>query len=369
MLPDPRPYFADLPDPRRETRNKLHPLTDIVMIVLCAVLSGIEDWVGMEDFAKEKEVWLRGFLSLPHGIPSHDTLSDVMGRIQPQAFTDAFQRWVQAALPSLSGEQICLDGKTLRGSRDEERAVHLMSAFATQARWVLAQQAVPDKANEITAIPDLLSMLELNGAVVSIDAMGCQKTIASQIVEAGADYVLALKDNHPTLHDDVRLYLDTEIAKGRLPVHETVEKDHGRIEIRRYALGDTLDWLTQKPEWAGLSAVGRVESIRQIGDKTTTECRYYLCSFTDLAHFAETVRGHWGIENREHWVLDVQFGEDANRTRKNHSAANLGLVRRVALNLLRRPPKDKDSLRRRQRRACLNDDYRACLLFGTPATT
>jgi len=292
-----------------------------------------------------------------------------MGRIQPQAFTDAFQRWVQAALPSLSGEQVCLDGKTLRGSREAERAVHLMSAFATHARWVLAPQAVPDKANEMTAIPDLLAMLELNGAVVSIDAMGCQKTIARQIVEAWADSVLALKDNHPTLHDDVRLYLDTEIAKARLPVHATVEKDHGRIEIRRDVVGEALDWLTQKPEWPGLSAVGRVESIRQRGDKTTTDCRYCLCSFTNLTHFAETVRGHWGIENREHGVLDVHFGEDANRTRKHHAAANLGLVRRVALNLRRRHPTDKNRLRRRQRRACLNDDYRACLLFGAPVTT
>jgi predicted transposase YbfD/YdcC len=154
-----------------------------------------------------------------------------------------------------------------------------------------------------------------------------------------------------------------------LPVHETVEKDHGRIEVRRYAVGEALDWLPQTPEWPGLSAVGRVESIRQIGNTTTTECRYYLCSFADLAHFAETVRGHGGIENREHWVLDVQFGEDANRTRKPHSAANRGLVRRVALNLLRRHPTDQDSLRRHQRRACLNDDYRACLLFGTSVTT
>jgi len=369
MLPDPRPYFADLPDPRRETRNKLHPLPDIVMIVLCAVLSGIEDWVGMEDFANEKETWLRGFLALPQGSPSPDTLSDVRGRLQPQAFTDAFQRWVQAALPSLFGEQVCLDGKTRCGSREAERAVHLMSAFATQARWVLAQQAVPDKANEITAIPDLWAMLELNGAGVSIDAMGCQKTMAHQIVEAGADSVLSLKDHHPTLHEAVRVYLDAEIAKRRLPVYETVEKDHGRIESRRYAVGEALDWLPQKPEWAGLSAVGRVESIRQIGDKSTTECRYYLCSFTDLPRFAQTVRGHGGIENREHWVRDVQFGEDANRTRKHHSAANLGRVRRVARNLLRRHPTDQDSLRRRQRRACLNDDYRACLLFGTSATT
>lgn len=368
MLPDPRPYFAELPDPRRDTKNKLHPLNEIVMIVLCAVLSGVEDWVGMEDFAEAKEAWLRDFLQLPNGIPSHDTLSDVMGRIDPQAFATAFHRWVQAALPSLSGEHVCLDGKTLRGSRDGERAVHLMSAFATRARWVLAQQAVANKANEITVIPDLLAMLDLQGAVVSIDAMGCQKAIARQIVAAGADYVLALKDNHPTLHDDVQVYLDTAVGQGRLPVHETVDKDHGRIEIRRYVLSDALEWLEQTPDWAGLTAVGRVESIRHLGDHVTTDCRYYLCSLSRLPDFAAAVRGHWGIENGEHWVLDVQFGEDAHRTRKDHSAANLGLIRRLALNLLRRHPSDKNSLRRRQRQALFNDDYRTSLLFGTPPT-
>ena len=207
MLPDPRPYFAGLIGPRRETKNKLHKLSDIIMIVLCAVLSGVEDWVGMEEFAEEKEGWLRGFLGLPNGIPSHDTLSDVFGRIDRKAFAEAFTRWVQAALPSLSGEQVCLDGKRLCGGREGDGAVHLMSAFAAKARFVLAQQAVADKANEITAIPELLAMLELQGALVSIDAIGCQKAIARHIVEAGADYVLALKDNQPTLHQDVRLYL------------------------------------------------------------------------------------------------------------------------------------------------------------------
>jgi len=176
MLPDPRPYFIDLPDPRRETRNKLHKLQDIVMIALCAVISGVEDWVGMEIFAEERESWLRGFLELPNGIPSHDTLSDVMGRIKAPAFAAAFSAWTQAALPVLAGEQVALDGKTLRGSRQTDgSALHLMSAFATQARLVLCQQAVADKGNEITAIPALLDQLQLDGAVVSIDAIGCQK--------------------------------------------------------------------------------------------------------------------------------------------------------------------------------------------------
>ena len=371
MLPkllDPRPYFAGLPDPRRETRNKLHPLQDILMIVLCAVLSGVEDWVGMEAFAEEKEAWLRGFLDLPNGIPSHDTLSDVLGRIDPVAFRAAFTAWATAALPNLAGEQVCVDGKAVRGSRDGENpAVHLVSAFAGQARWVLAQQAVTEKSNEITAIPDLLALLDLQGAVVSADAMGCQKTIAQAIIGGGADYVLALKENHPTLCEDVQLWLDTEVAQGRLPVQETVEKDHGRIEIRRYALSRQIDWLDAKPHWAGLQALGRVESIRIIGDQISTEHRYFLCSLTDPERFAASVRGHWGIENQQHWVLDVQFGEDACRTRNDHSAENLALIRRIALNVLRHNGPPRDRIRRRKLRAALNDDYRLRLLFGHPS--
>jgi predicted transposase YbfD/YdcC len=371
MLPqllDPRPYFADLPDPRRETRDKLHKLHDILMIVLCAVLSGVEDWVGMEAFAEEKEAWLRGFLDLPNGIPSHDTLSDVLGRIDPVAFRAAFTAWATAALPGLADEQVCLDGKALRGSRDGANpAVHLVSAFAGRARWVLAQQAVAEKSNEITAIPDLLALLDLRGAVVSIDAMGCQKAIAQAIVDAGADYVLTLKDNHPTLCEDVQLWLDTEVGRGHLPVLETVEKDHGRIEIRRYALSHQIDWLEAKPDWAGLQAVGRVESTRIIGEKTTTECRYFLSSLAERDRFAATVRQHWGIENQQHWVLDVQFGEDACRTRNDHSAENLALIRRMALNVLHHNGPARESIRRRKLRAALNDDYRLRLLLGQPS--
>jgi predicted transposase YbfD/YdcC len=366
-LLDPRPYFADLPDPRRETRNKLHSLHDILMMVLCAVLGGIEDWVGMETFAEEREARLRSFLDLPNGIPSHDTLSDVLGRIDPVAFRAAFTAWATAALPDLAGERVCVDGKAVRGGRDGANgAVHRVSAFAGRARWVLAQQAVAEKSNEIAAIPDLLALLDLQGAVVSIDAMGCQKAIAQTIIDAGAEHVLALKDNHPTLCEDVQLWLDTEVAGGRLPVQETVEKDHGRIEIRRYALSSQIDWLEAKPDWAGLQAVGRVESTRLIGDQIGTECRYFLSSFTDQERFAATVRGHRGIENQQHWVLDVQFGEDACRTRHDHSAENLALIRRIALNVLRHNGPPRDSIRRRKLRAALNDDCRLRLLLGTP---
>jgi predicted transposase YbfD/YdcC len=371
MLPhllDPRPYLADLPDPRRETQNKLHKLHDILMIVLCAVLSGVEDWVGMEAFAEEKEAWLRGFLDLPNGIPSHDTLSDVMGRIDPGAFQTAFAAWATAALPGLADEQVCVDGKAVRGSRGGANpAVHLVGAFAGRARWVLAQRAVAEKSNEITAIPDLLALLDLHGAVVSADAMGCQRAIAQTIIDAGADYVLALKDNHPTLCEAVQLWLDTEVARERLPVQETVEKNHGRIEIRRYALSSSIDWLDAKPDWAGLQAVGRVESTRIIGEKTSTECRYFLCSFPERDRFAAIVRGHWGIENQQHWVLDVQFGEDACRARQDHSAENLALIRRMALNVLRHNGPPRDSIRRRKLRAALNDDYRLRLLLGQPS--
>jgi predicted transposase YbfD/YdcC len=374
MLPrllDPRPYFAKLPDPRRETQNKLHALQDILMIVLGAVLSGIEDWVGMQTFAQEREAWLRRFLALPNGIPSHDTLSDVMGRLDPVAFRAAFTAWATAALPNLADEPVGVDGKTVRGSRDgDNAAVHRVSAFAGQARWVLAQQAVAEKSNEINAIPDLLSLLDLEGAVVSTDAMGCQKAIAPTIIAGQADDVLALKDNPPTLSAEVQGWLNTERGRGRWPVLETVENDHGRIEIRRYALSSAIDGLDAQPEWAGLQAVGRVESTRIIGEKTTTEYRYFLCSFTDPHRFAATVRRHWGIENQQHWVLDVQFGEDACRTRRDHSAENLALIRRVAVKVLRHNGPVRDSLRQRKIRAALNDDYRLNLILGilTPAT-
>jgi predicted transposase YbfD/YdcC len=363
MLPDPRSYFADLPDPRRETRNKLHKLEDIVMLTLCGVLCGDEDWVSIEDFGHENEAWLRQFLELPNGIPSHDTLSDVIGRINKAAFAEAFCAWAQAGLPALAGKQVALDGKSLRGSRGEEGMVHMISAFATQARIVLASQSVADKENEISAIPHLLSQLDLKGAVVTIDAMGCQKNIAQAIVAQQADYVLALKENHPTLYDDVKLWLDTQDAEGHVRMVEQIEKDHGRIETRRVAVSTELDWLEQKTEWAGLKALALVESIREIGEKVSRERRYYLCSITDVAHIAQIVRDHWAIENRQHWILDVQFGEDAHRTRKNHSAANLALIRRTALNLLQQDPTDKRSIRRRKRRALADLAYRENLLF------
>jgi predicted transposase YbfD/YdcC len=330
MLPNPMPYFEDLKDPRRETKNKLHKLNDIVMIVLCAVLSGVEDWVGMEEFAKEKAAWFRGFLELPNGIPSHDTLSDVLGRIDPQAFRDAFLCWVQAALPSLSGEQLCLDGKTLRGSRSGDKAVHLPGAYAAKARWVLVQQAVGEKTNEITAIPDLLSQLDIAGTVVSIDAMGCQKAIAQTIVDAKADYVLALKDNHKAL------------------------------ALARYRNGSraaAVPWNGGQ----GSRTLGNPPLRLKLPDRLAR-------TKAGVERFAQSARRHGCIENRQHWVLDVQFGEDGNRARKDHSPENLALIRRMALNLLDNHGPSKDSLRRRKLRACLSDRHRGELIFGKNKT-
>lgn len=295
-----------------------------------------------------------------------------MGRIDPVAFRPAFTAWATDALPDLAGEQGCMDGKTVRGSRDgEHAAVPLVSAFAGPARWVLAPPAVAENSNEITAIRDLLSLLDVDGAMVSAAAMGCQKAIAQTIIDGEADYVLALKETHPTLYEDVQLWLDTDVARERWPVLETVEKDPGRLDIRRYAISSQIHWLDAKPDWAGLQAVGRVESTRISGGDVSTECRYVLCSFTDQHRVAAAVRGHWGIETQQHWILDVQFGEDACRARRDHSAENLALIRRVALNVLRHNGPPRDSIRQRKIRAALNDGYRLNLLLGTPtpATT
>ena len=268
-----------------------------------------------------------------------------------------------AGLPELAGHQVAVDGKSLRGSRGADGTVHMISAFATQARLVLAAQAIPDKANEITAIPGLLAQLNLAGAVVTIDAMGCQREIARVIVDQKADYVLALKENHPTLHDDIKLWLDDSDAQGHVRMHETVEKDHGRIETRRTVVSTDLDWLAQKPDWPGLQAVAMVESTREMAGKISCERRYYLCSLRDVTRIALTIRNHWAIENQQHWILDVQFGEDAHRTRKDHSAANLGLIRRAALNLLQQDASNKWSIRRRKMRSLVDVTYREALLF------
>jgi predicted transposase YbfD/YdcC len=365
MFPDPRPYFEHVTDPRQDTHSKRHKLGDILFIVISAVLSGAEDWVAVVDFARAKIAWLRQYIELPNGIPSHDTIGSLMSRLDPKEFANCFARWVEAEMPSLAGEHIAIDGKTLCGSTDGLNAVHMMSAFASAARVILAPQACDGKSNEITAIPEMLDLLDIRGATVTIDAMGCQREIAKKITEGGGDYVLALKGNQPILHDAVQKHLDAQDEAGSLPEHETIDASHGRLTIRRCVFTDTIDWLEQKSDWPGIAAVGMIESLRDVKGKVSTERRYFISSITDPRRFEEVVRKHWAIENEEHWILDMQFGEDGCRARKDHSAENFAIVRRMALNILRKNESNKKvSLKRRLYSSALDDTYRSKMLFG-----
>jgi predicted transposase YbfD/YdcC len=364
MFGNPESCFEALTDLRRENKNKIHKLSDIVFLVLAAVISGIEDWVGMEVWATTKETWLRQYIKLANGVPSHDTLRAVMSRIKPEEFNIAFTKWVQTELPTLVGCHVAVDGKTLRGSRNEQGTVHMMSAFAAKARVVLTQHPCDGKSNEITAIPDLLSFLELKGAIITIDAMGCQKNIAKHIIDAEADYVLALKENQPTLYAEVKRMLDEEIQEDRLPMDETIDRTHGRLEIRNFALSTKLDRISKKSDWPGLAAIGVAECVRDIQGVVSVESRYFITSITDPVRFREVVRDHWAIETSQHWVLDVQFGEDRNRTRKDTAAINLALIRRMSLNMLRRNGNQKGSIKSRKIRAGADDTMRAEYIFG-----
>lgn len=370
-------HFAALPDPR-VARTRAHLLLDILTIALCAVLCGADNWVAVAAFGRAKEPWLRTFLALPRGIPSHDTFGRVFARLDPAAFGRCFLAWATAVAPDRPGAPRlrALDGKTARGSRDDvtgRAALHLVRAWAAESGLVLGQLAVDGKSNEITAIPALLRLLDLVGCTVTIDAMGCQAAIAAQVVAQGGDYVLALKDNHPTLHEDVRqVFAEARadgfavFAPGEYDHARTVDKGHGRLEIRRHwTLYDRelLAYLDPAGAWAGLAGVGLVEAERRVGEAVGVEARHYLLGARlSAAAFARAVRAHWGIENRVHWVLDVTFGEDACRVRTGHGAQNFAVLRQLALNLLRRDRARRDSLPTKRFTAALDDAYRARLL-------
>jgi predicted transposase YbfD/YdcC len=370
-------YFAELPDPRVE-RTKEHRLVDLLTIGLCAVICGADGWTDMETFGRAKEPWLRTFLALPSGIPSHDTFGRLFARLDPEAFGRCFVAWVQAVAPETRHHLVAVDGKTLRGSHDRahgQAPLHLVSAWAAASGLVLGQVAVDDKSNEITAIPTLLRLLDLEGCLVTIDAMGCQTAIAAQIVEQGGDYVLALKDNQPTLHqevqhtfaqaraDDFAVYAPTDYDYAR-----TVDSDHGRLEIRRHwTLHDPelLAHLDPEGRWARLRGVGLVEAERQVGATVTVEQRYYLLSAPlRAAALGQAVRSHWGIENRVHWVLDVSFHEDACRVRADHGPQNLAVLRHLALNLLRQERSRRGSIATKRFAAALDETYLARILAG-----
>ena len=370
-------HFAALTDPRVE-RCKVHPLVEIVTIALCGVICGADDWVAIEAFGQEKEDWLRTFLSLPGGIPSHDTFGRVFARLDPDEFRRCFLAWVRAVVGAVGAQVVAVDGKTLRGSHDRARgkeALHLVSAWATASGLVLGQVATDAKSNEITAIPTLLRLLALEGATVTIDAMGCQTAIAAQLVEQRADYVLALKDNQPTTHDrasrafrDARAAVGTTLPLGDLSPVVTHDRAHGRAEVRRcVAIDDPayLAYVDPDGRWPHLRSIVLIESTRRVGDSSTTEDRYYLSSLpADAAHHARVVRSQWGIENRLHWVLDVVFREDHSRVRDGHAPENLAILRHFALNLLRQDRSVRGSVATKRLRAALNDTYLRSILNG-----
>jgi predicted transposase YbfD/YdcC len=380
---DLREHFAAVPDPRIE-RTKRHLLVDILFITLAGVLAGAEDCVSIAQFARLKHAWFSEWLDLPNGIPSHDTFNRVLARLDPDALNGCFLSWIAPlrdklrAVPNAAEREIiACDGKQLRGSKDTtsaRSALNVVSAWATKARLVLGQVAVEDKSNEITALPALLAMLDIAGCVVTVDAMGTQKAIAKQIIAQQADYVLALKDNHPALSEAVRLFF--EHAAGQkfegLRCQRWLEHDvgHGRKEERRYwllPLPEGLAWQDERGQWAGLQSVGRVESVRTSAGVSTRAVRYFLCSFPaqtqkEVRLFARSVRRHWGIENRLHWVLDIAFREDACRLRKDHAAENLAIIRHIALNLLRQDMTSKIGVKNRRLKAGWDLDYLESLL-------
>jgi predicted transposase YbfD/YdcC len=362
--------FAHVSDPR--SANARHRLFDIFVIALCAVISGAEGWADMEEYGQAQAEWFKQFLALPHGIPSHDTFRRVLSRLQPDELTQCFMRWTEALRESLAGEIVAIDGKTLRRSFDHaasQGASHMVSAWANAHRLVLGQLKVDDKSNEITAIPQLLRMLDLQGAIVTIDAMGCQKDIAKTITEQGAEYVLALKDNHPTLHGEVHLLFE-DIKAERLDGitaarHLTVDADHGRLETRHYWITSDIECLGVKGSWANIASVGLVESQREVGGKVAIEQRVFLTSLPcDAVRFAQAVRDHWGVANALHWVLDVSFREDECRIRQGHGAQNMAVLRHMALNLLRREGGHKRGIKARRKRAGWDRDYLFQVLTG-----
>lgn len=364
--------FEALPDPRLD-RTRRHKLVDILVIGLCSLLSGGETFTDMEIFGKSKEQWLRTFLELPNGIPSHDTFNRVFSALDPHQFLDCFIQWVQSICPALSGQVVAIDGKALRRALNAGDSLPcIVSAWATENGLALGQVQVSDKSNEITAVPELLHALALKGCIVTLDAMGCQKEIADQIIEKGADYVLALKGNHATVHEEFKEYFDDAVPAetfgpvgkpGVMDFFETVDKDHGRIEIRRYWQTTDIHWFQDKKLWKQLNSVGMVESRRIIKEKETIERRYFLSSLPlDAQTFARAVRGHWGIENPLHWTLDVTFREDQSRARTRHAAQNMATLRRLALNLVKTDRSKKASVRQKRIRAALDTDFLMKLL-------
>jgi predicted transposase YbfD/YdcC len=379
---------GEVPDPRLP-RGLRHPIADVLFIILVAVLAGAEDAEAVEDFAYHHEDWFRERCGLRHGIPSQDTYLRVLAAMEPRAFGEAFERWVAEVWGVPAERHVAIDGKSLRRSFDRaagQSAVHSVAAFASEQGLVLSQVTVNKKENEIVAIPRLLRLIDLNGATVTIDAMGCQTAIAGAIVDAGGDYILQVKDNHPTLRGQIaEFFADANRTKRPLDdpapeMEEAVETDssHGRIEERRCQLSRDLSWLDGAPDWPALSAIAKVDRRREnkTSSETSQEAAYYIVSNPGATaeQINALIRSHWAIENSLHWTLDVTFDEDRCRVRKGNAAQNLGLIRRAAFNLLRQAPnpgrkKAKVSIARRRRICMMSTQYRELVLKLTPPET
>ena len=361
--------FSELADPRILLKTR-HKLIDIVVITVCALLGGADDWVEIANFARGKEALFRRFLELPNGIPSHDTFGRVFARIEPSEFGKCLIRWLQEVFPSTDTDIIAIDGKTCRRCHDRANGkppIHMVNAWAVKNHMVLGQLKTDDKSNEISAIPELLKVINVNGCTVTTDAMGCQKEIAKQVVAQGGDYVFSLKGNQGNLHKEVELLFESAKQDNYKDVshdtHQTVDGEHGRIETRTYTTIADVDWFEEKGKWAKLTTFGMVESEREVKGQVTRETRYYISSLpNDAKRFAEAARGHWGVENSLHWCLDIAFREDDCRLRVGHGAHNLAIIRRFALSLVKKDPIRKIGVKASRKRAGWDDDYLLTLL-------
>ncbi len=363
-------YFVDVEDPRIE-RTKRHHLIDVITIAICAVICGADSWVAIETYGQVKEKWLKRFLELPNGIPSHDTFARIFALINPEKFQECFLSWIKSVAILTDGEVIAIDGKSLKHSYDKKagnRAINMVSAWAETNKLVLAQRKVDSKSNEITAIPELIKVLDIAGCVVTIDAIGCQKEIVNLISQKDADYVIALKKNQKSLYGDVELLFKEAISKNyegfSTSHYSTKGSGHGREEIRNYLmLSDISNKIDLDNKWDNLKSIGMVESVRTENGKTTVETRYYISSLNlDAKKFGDSVRSHWGIENSLHWILDVALNEDDCKIRKDNAPQNFAVLRHIAINLLGKEKSKKLGIKNKQFLAAMDDKYLAKVL-------
>ena len=364
-------HFQDLQDPR-VARTRKHPLINIIFLAVCGILCGANSFAGIHEFAIDRRNWLARYLDLTNGIPSEDTLARVLARLDPGAFEKCLLSWIRAVQEATEDRLIAIDGKTLRGSYDRadgRAAIHMVSAWASENQLSLGQVVVPEKSNEITAIPELLGLLDIAGALVTIDAMGCQREIAAEIRRGEGDYVLAVKQNQPTLYERVEAAIDvaSEGDTEGFEEHVTSEKGHGRQETRTYAVVPAPGSIDPEGQWCDLKAIGIATSERIDGrGHHSLESRYYILSrVLPATDFAEAVRGHWGIENSLHWQLDVSFREDECRVRRDHAPANLSVIRRFVLGLLKRETSCRRGIETKRLKCAANDEYREKALFNT----